>query len=96
VIELVPAAERCERWWPAALAIIVAADLRMAMSARYRVQPAWVVPAVLLALLAVPIARGPGPRRPAENCHRTRAAPGWPAAGQACGGTAQGRPTGPG
>ena len=59
-IELVPAAERCEHWWPAALAIIVAADLRVAMPARYRVQPAWVVPAVLPALLAVPIARDPG------------------------------------
>ena len=59
-IELAPAAERGERWWPVALAIIVVAFLHVILPARYRVQPAWVVPAVLLALLAVLIAGDPG------------------------------------
>jgi hypothetical protein len=43
-----------------ATAIIAAAGLHVALPARYRVQPAWVVPAVLLALLAVLIAGDPG------------------------------------
>src|SRR2546429_756125 len=55
-----PAGERGERWWPVALAIIVVAGLHVALPARYRVQPAWVVPVVLLALLAVLIAGDPG------------------------------------
>ena len=59
-IELAPAAERGERWWPVALAIIVVAFLHVILPARYRVQPAWVVPAVLLTLLAVLIAGDPG------------------------------------
>src|SRR5262249_59333747 len=59
-VELAPAAERGERWWPVALAIIVVAFLHVILPARYRVQPAWVVPAVLLALLAVLIAADPG------------------------------------
>ena len=65
---------------PAALAIIAAAGLRVAIPARYRVQPAWLVTAVLLALLVVPIARGPGPRQLAEDVaadphgHRHRSA----------------------
>jgi hypothetical protein len=59
-IELAPAAERGERWWPVALAIIVVAGLHVALPARYRVQPAWVVPAVLLGLLAVLIVGDPG------------------------------------
>ncbi|HEV8277360.1 MAG TPA: hypothetical protein VGQ26_16935 [Streptosporangiaceae bacterium] len=59
-IELVPAAERGEHWWPVALAIIVVAGLHVILPARYRVQPAWVVPAVLLALLAVLIVGDPG------------------------------------
>ena len=59
-IELAPAAGRGERWWPVALAIIVVAFLHVILPARYRVQPAWVVPAVLLALLAVLIAGDPG------------------------------------
>ena len=52
-IELAPPAERGEPWWPVALAIIVAAGLHVALPSRYRVQPAWVVPAVLVGLLAV-------------------------------------------
>ena len=59
-IELAPAAERGERWWPVALAIIVVAGLHVILPGRYRVQPAWVVPAVLLTLVAVLIAGDPG------------------------------------
>ena len=59
-IELVPAAQRGEHWWPVALAIIVVAGLHVILPARYRVQPVWVVPAVLLTLLAVLIAGDPG------------------------------------
>jgi hypothetical protein len=49
-----------ERWWPVATAIVVAAGLHVALPARYRVQPAWVVPAVLFVLLIVLIAGDPG------------------------------------
>jgi hypothetical protein len=59
VVEL-PPAERGEQWWPVALAIIIAAGLHVALPARYRVQPAWVVPAVLLGLLVMLIAGDPG------------------------------------
>jgi hypothetical protein len=59
-IEPVSAAERSEHWWPVATAIIVVAGLHVALPARYRVQPVWVVPVVLLALLAVLIAGDPG------------------------------------
>ena len=59
-IELAPAAERGERWWPVALANIVVAGLHVILPARYRVQPAWVVPTVLLVALAVLIAGDPG------------------------------------
>src|SRR4051812_8664408 len=60
-------AARGEHWWPVALAIVVAAFLHVALPAKYRVDPAWVVPAVLLALLAALISGGPGPHRPAED-----------------------------
>jgi hypothetical protein len=61
-VELAPAelAEHGEHWWPVALAVIVAAGLHVALPARYRVQPVWVVPAVLLGLLVVLIAGDPG------------------------------------
>jgi hypothetical protein len=59
-IEPVPPAERGERWWPVALAIVVVAGLHVILPGRYRVQPAWVVPAVLLVLLAVLIIGDPG------------------------------------
>src|SRR5215469_3718905 len=60
-IELAPPpAERGERWWPVAVAIVVVAGLHVILPARYRVQPAWVVPAVLLVLLAVLIVGEPG------------------------------------
>ena len=53
-------AARGEHWWPVALAILVVAFLHVALPARYRVQPAWVVPVVLIALLAVLIIGDPG------------------------------------
>ena len=53
-------AARGEHWWPVALAILVAAFLHVALPAKYRVNPAWVVPAVLLALLAALITGDPG------------------------------------
>ena len=53
-------AARGEHWWPVALAIVVAAFLHVALPAKYRVNPVWVVPAVLLALLAALIAGDPG------------------------------------
>jgi hypothetical protein len=55
-----PAAERGEHWWPVAAAIIVVAGLHVALPARYRVQPAWLLPTVLLVLLAVLIIGDPG------------------------------------
>ena len=54
------AAERGEHWWPVALAILVTAVLHVALPAQYRVHPIWVVPAVLLALLAALIIGDPG------------------------------------
>jgi len=54
------AAERGEHWWPVALAILVTAVLHVALPAQYRVHPMWVVPAVLLALLAALIIGDPG------------------------------------
>jgi hypothetical protein len=59
-IELAPAAERGEHWWPVALAIIAVVGLHVILPARYRVQPVWVIPVVLLTLLAVLIAGDPG------------------------------------
>src|ERR1700728_2367701 len=59
-IELAPPAARGEHWWPVALAIIAAAGLHVALPASYRIQPAWVVPAVLLGLLAVLLVGDPG------------------------------------
>jgi hypothetical protein len=59
-VELVPPAERGEHWWPVALAIIVVAGLHVALPASYRVQPAWLVPAVLIALLVVLVIGDPG------------------------------------
>jgi len=58
--ELVPAAERGEHWWPVAAAIIVVAGLHVALPARYRVHPAWLLPVVLLVLLVVLVIGDPG------------------------------------
>ncbi len=56
----VQGAVRGERWWPVALAILVVALLHVVLPAKYRVNPAWVFPAVLLALLAALIIGDPG------------------------------------
>ncbi|MFD8785868.1 hypothetical protein [Kitasatospora sp. NPDC059599] len=54
------AAARGEQWWPVALAILVAALLHVVLPAKYRVSPPWVVPVVMLALLAALIIGDPG------------------------------------
>ena len=54
------AAERGERWWPVALAIVVTVALHVVLPAKYRVNPPWVVPVVLLGLLAAVIIGDPG------------------------------------
>ena len=54
------AAERGEHWWPVALAIIAVAGLHVVLPAKYRVNPPWVAPAVLLTLLAALIIGDPG------------------------------------
>jgi hypothetical protein len=54
------AAARGERWWPVALAIVVAVVLHVPLPANYRVNPPWAAPAVLLALLAALIIGDPG------------------------------------
>jgi hypothetical protein len=54
------AAERGEPWWPVALAIIVVVGLHVALPTKYRVNPPWVLPVVLLALLAALIIGDPG------------------------------------
>ncbi len=54
------AAERGEHWWPVALAIIVVVGLHVALPAKYRVNPPWVLPVVLLGLLAALIIGDPG------------------------------------
>ncbi len=55
-----PAAPRGEHWWPVAAAIVVVAGLHVALPARYRVQPVWVIPAVQVTLLAILIVGDPG------------------------------------
>jgi len=54
------AAPRGEHWWPVAVAIVTAAMLHVALPATYRLDPAWVVPAVMFTLLAVLIIGDPG------------------------------------
>lgn len=49
-----------EHWWPVALAIVATVILHVALPAKYRVNPPWVTPAVLLVLLAVLIIGDPG------------------------------------
>ena len=53
-------AQQGEHWWPVALAIVVATALHVALPAKYRVNPPWVAPAVLLGLLAALIIGDPG------------------------------------
>jgi hypothetical protein len=64
-VEASTAAERGEHWWPIALAIIVAAGLHVALPAGYRIQPTWVVPAVLLGRSAGPMLSRP--RKPSPT-----------------------------
>jgi hypothetical protein len=59
-VEPLPAAERGEHWWPVALAVVAVVGLHVALPAKYRVNPAWVVPVVLLGLLAALIVGDPG------------------------------------
>jgi hypothetical protein len=53
-------ASRGERWWPVGLAIVVVALLHVALPAKYRINPPWVVPVVLFGLLAAVIIGDPG------------------------------------
>lgn len=53
-------AARGEHRWPVALAIVVATFLHVALPAKYRINPPWVAPAVLLGLLAALIIGDPG------------------------------------
>jgi hypothetical protein len=53
-------AGRGEHWWPVALAVIVVAGMHVALPAKYRANPPWVGPAVLLVLLAALIIGDPG------------------------------------
>jgi hypothetical protein len=55
-----PPDERGEHWWPVAGAIVAVAALHVALPARYRVQPAWVVPVALILPLAALIIGDPG------------------------------------
>jgi hypothetical protein len=54
------AAVRGEHWWPVGLAIVAAVVLHVALPAKYRVNPPWIVPTVLLGLLAILIIGDPG------------------------------------
>jgi hypothetical protein len=53
-------AARGEHWWPVALAIVAVAVLHLLLPAKYPVNPAWVLPTVLLGLLAAMIVGDPG------------------------------------
>jgi hypothetical protein len=55
-----PPAERGEHWWPVALSIIAIVGLHVALPAKYRVNPPWLAPLVLLILLAILIIGDPG------------------------------------
>ena len=51
---------RGEHWWPVALAVALVAVLHVLLPAKYRVNPSWVLPAVLLGLLVALIIGDPG------------------------------------
>ena len=53
-------APKAEHWWPVVLAIAVAAALHVALPARYRIQPAWILPTVLFVLVAALVIGDPG------------------------------------
>ena len=54
------AVEQGEHWWPVALAVVVTVALHVALPAKYRINPAWVLPVFLLGLLAALIIGDPG------------------------------------
>jgi hypothetical protein len=60
VVDPAPRAGRGERWWPVVTAVVVVAGLHVALPARYRVHPVWLLPAALLTLVAVLIVGDPG------------------------------------
>jgi hypothetical protein len=51
---------RGERWWPVALAMVATVALHVALPAKYQLAPIWVLPVVLLSLLAALIIGDPG------------------------------------
>ena len=53
-------AVRGEHWWPVALAILAVVGMHVALPAKYRINPPWALPAVLLVLLAILIIGDPG------------------------------------
>jgi hypothetical protein len=59
-VKPLPGAERGEHWWPVALAILAVVGMHVALPAKYRINPPWVLPAVLLVLLAILIIGDPG------------------------------------
>ncbi len=54
------AAARGEHWWPVASAVVTAALLHVALPTSYRVDPVWVVPAVMFTLLVTLVVGDPG------------------------------------
>jgi hypothetical protein len=54
------AAGRGEHWWPVALAVLAVVGMHVALPAKYRINPPWAAPAVLLVLLAILIIGDPG------------------------------------
>ena len=59
-VKPLPAAARGEHWWPVALAILAVVGMHVALPTKYRINPPWALPAVLLVLLAVLIIGDPG------------------------------------
>jgi uncharacterized membrane protein len=55
-----PARTKGEHWWPVVLAIAVAAALHVALPARYRIRPPWLLPTVLFVLVAALVIGDPG------------------------------------
>ncbi|WP_051838569.1 hypothetical protein [Streptomyces sp. NRRL WC-3742] len=51
---------RGEHWWPVASAVLVAALLHVALPRSYRESPSWVLPVLMVVLLAVLIGADPG------------------------------------
>jgi hypothetical protein len=49
-----------EHWWPVASAIVAVAGLHLLLPDHFRIEPVWLTPAVLLALLAALVVGDPG------------------------------------